>query len=101
MGYNIALIGGGSLYTLPLVKTFVSYSKDFHVDRIKLFDIDKERQNLRYEAAKIVALEYSPDTVIEVSDSLDEAVTSVDYVLIQIRSGGLDGREKDERLHRI
>jgi alpha-galactosidase/6-phospho-beta-glucosidase family protein len=98
MGYNIALIGGGSLYTLPLVKTFVSYSKDFHVDRIKLFDIDKERQNLRYEAAKIVALEYSPDTVIEVSDSLDEAVTSVDYVLIQIRSGGLDGREKDERI---
>lgn len=98
MGYTISLIGAGSLYTLPLVKTFVSYSKDFVVDRINMYDIDEERELSRFEASKILVKELNSHTEVIMCKTLKEAVTNVDYCLIQIRSGGLDGRVLDEKI---
>ena len=98
MGYKIAIIGGGSLYTLPLLATVCSPKEDYEVDELRMFDIDSDRQRLRFDAGKILVNEISPNTKMIEAQTLKEAVKDVDYVLIQIRSGGLDMREADEKI---
>lgn len=97
MGYTVSIIGGGSLYTLPLLRTICASYQNFPVDRILMYDIDPGRQKPRFEAAKVLLCEISPHTVLIEAQMLEEALENVDYVLIQIRTGGLDMRECDER----
>lgn len=97
MGYTVSIIGGGSLYTLPLLRTICSSEDTFRINKILMYDEDEKRQRTRYQAAEILLREISPHTEIIETKSLEEAVDNVDYVLIQIRTGGLDMRESDEK----
>ncbi len=98
MGYVVSIIGGGSLYTLPLLQTLCSHGDGFPIDRILMYDNDKDRQRPRYMAAKILVKDMSPHTEVFEAESLEKAVKNVDYVLVQIRTGGLDMREADEKI---
>lgn len=97
MGYTVSIIGGGSLYTLPLLRTICSSKSSFEISRLILYDNDEKRQRPRFRAAEILVKEISPYTEITAAKNLEEAVEHVDYVLIQIRTGGLDMRESDEK----
>ncbi|HPX32228.1 MAG TPA: 6-phospho-alpha-glucosidase [Erysipelotrichaceae bacterium] len=98
MSYKLAVIGGGSLYTLPLLHTLCQKKEVFPLNRVYLYDIDEKRQFLRYQAAEVMFNEIYPECEIKVAQTLDEAVKDVDYILVQIRTGGLDMREADEKI---
>ena len=98
MGYRISVIGGGSLYTLPLLHTICSPRDDFPIDEVVLYDIDRERQKPRADAARILLRELNPNCILIEAENLEQAVREMDYILIQIRTGGLDMRQSDERI---
>lgn len=98
MGYRISVIGGGSLYTLPLLHTLCTPRADFPVSEVVLYDIDPARQRPRAEAARVVLRELNPDCRLTEAPNLEAAVRGMDYILIQIRTGGLEMRRQDERI---
>lgn len=95
--YSVVICGGGSTYTLPLIKTLCEYKDTFNVNEIRLFDISKEKQEPIFQAAKIMAKELMTD--IKISSHYDDsAFSNVDFAFLQIRSGGFEMREKDEKI---
>lgn len=41
----ITVVGGGSTFTPGIVKSIAQRAKELELDEIRLFDIDKERQD--------------------------------------------------------
>ena len=41
----ITIVGGGSTFTPGIVKSIAQRAKELDLDEIRLFDIDKERQD--------------------------------------------------------
>ena len=94
---KILICGGGSTYTLPLLKTLSEFTDSFPIAEIKLYDIDKSKQEMIYQAGKIVLDEVFSG--IELSQYYDDAAfKDIDFAFLQIRSGGLSMRAKDEHI---
>ncbi|WP_337960894.1 family 4 glycosyl hydrolase [Caloramator sp. mosi_1] len=98
MKYSIVICGGGSTYTLPMIKTLCDFKEKLPLRKIVLYDIEKERTSLIYEAAKVIINELMPDVKIELSYDYEQAFSDIDFAFMQIRSGGLEMREKDEKI---
>lgn len=98
MKYSLVICGGGSTYTLPMIKTLCDYQQEFPVKKIMLYDIDFERTSLIFQAAKIMVNELMPGVAVEMSSKPEEAFDKVDFAFMQIRSGGLKMRERDEKI---
>jgi len=98
--YVLAICGGGSTYTLPMLKTLCDFSKEFPIREIRLYDIDFEKQDIIFQAAKIMLGERLPGTVVKscYQGEQGEAFSEADFVFMQIRAGGLAMREKDEKI---
>lgn len=98
--YVLAICGGGSTYTLPMLKTLCDFSKEFPIREIRLYDIDFEKQDIIFQAAKIMLGERLPGTVVKscYQGAQEEAFSEADFVFMQIRAGGLAMREKDEKI---
>lgn len=98
MKYSIAICGGGSTYTLPMIKTLCDYQHKLPIKRIVLYDIDLEKTALIYEATKIMVEELMDGVKVEISNKPEKAFDKIDFAFMQIRSGGLKMREKDEKI---
>lgn len=98
--YTLAICGGGSTYTLPMLKTLCDFHQEFPVGEVRLYDIDYGKQDMIYRAAKVLFAERLPDTVVKSCYGEDkrEAFENVDFVFMQIRAGGLAMREMDEKI---
>ncbi|MCX7970035.1 MAG: 6-phospho-alpha-glucosidase [Negativicutes bacterium] len=97
--YSIAIAGGGSTYTPALLKT-ISDSRDcLPLRRLVLYDIDRDRQELVHGFARILFREQYPEVEDIVATTDPEiAFADVDFVLMQLRSGGFRMRELDEKI---
>ncbi len=95
---KVVICGGGSTYTLPLIKTLCDYSVEFPIKEILLFDIDNEKQHMIYKASQVIAREIAPQIVVKETYDINTAFDGADFVLMQIRAGGLDMREQDEKV---
>lgn len=96
---KVVICGGGSTYTLPLMKTLCEFStEDFPIKEILLFDIDESKQDMIYRASKVIAREVAPHIVINQTYDISTAFENADFVLMQIRAGGLEMREQDEKV---
>ncbi len=96
---SIALIGGGSNYTPELIEGIISYDPQrLPVGRITMQDIHPERLNAMVNLAKRMVAESGRDIAIEQYTELDDALTGTDFVICQIRVGGLQGRYLDETI---
>jgi 6-phospho-beta-glucosidase len=93
---KIAVIGGGSTYTPELVSGLSRERERIDVRELVLHDIDEERREVVGGMAKRMLDAQRFDGRLEVTDDLDRAVDSADFVLIQIRVGGQDARLSDE-----
>lgn len=98
MKYSVVICGGGSTYTLPMIKTLCDFKKEFPLKRIMLYDNDLEKTKLIYEATKVIVNELMPGVKVELSGKMEEAFSGIDFAFMQIRSGGLKMREKDEKI---
>ena len=95
---KIVLVGGGSTWTPGILKAMTTHQDMFPIEKITLYDIDEKRQEVIGEFAKILFAEEAPDVEVTYTTDEVEAYTDVDFVFCQMRTGGFDMREKDEKI---
>lgn len=96
--FNVCIVGGGSTFTLGFLKSFVRLREEFPLSRLVLFDIDADRQEPIGEYGKILFAERFPELDFSYTTNVEEAYKGMDFVFMQMRSGGLPMREKDEKI---
>ncbi len=93
---KIAVLGGGSTYTPELIDGFVRYYDELPIREIVLQDISTDRLDVvgglaqRMTAARGIPVTLTTDRA--------EALTDADFVLTQLRVGGMAARALDERI---
>lgn len=98
MGYKITIAGAGSGYTPGILLTALRFEKEFPIDEIRLYDVDSQRN-----ADMGVIIDYllkKEDRKIKlvVTTEPQEAFDKADFVFSQIRVGGMEMRELDEKI---
>lgn len=98
--FNIVIVGGGSTYTPGIVKALLEKHDQFPFSTIMLYDNDSVRnlgmkQLVQYmlnqeELAEMVTLQESTDPKVAFKDA--------DFIFSQIRVGGFEMREQDEKI---
>jgi 6-phospho-beta-glucosidase len=93
---KIAVLGGGSTYTPELIDGFIRYCAELPVETITLQDISATRLDVVGGLARRML----KNTSIELRTTLDraEALDGADFIVAQLRVGGLAARALDERL---
>ena len=94
---KIAVIGGGSSYTPELIEGFINRQNELYIRELWLVDIEsgKEKLNIKYNLTKRMIKKANLD--IKVYKTLDRvaAIKDADFILTQLRVGGLDARVLD------
>lgn len=93
---HIAVIGGGSTYTPELIEGFVRYYEELPVEQITLMDLSEERLKIVGDLAERM-LAGRPCKLARTTQRA-EALDGVDFVLTQMRIGGLAARALDEEI---
>lgn len=97
--YNVTIVGGGSTWTPGLLKGMCDRKDTFPINKLVMYDIDAERQENIGEFAKVLFKEEYPEINFKYTTDKKEAFTEdVDFVFCQIRTGGFEMREKDEKI---
>lgn len=96
--FNITLVGGGSTWTPGLLQSLCKKKDEFPLARLVMYDIDAERQEPIGEFAKILFEEKYPELDFEYTTDKEVAFKDMDFVFCQIRTGGYEMREKDEKI---
>ena len=95
----ITIAGGGSTFTAGIVKSIALRRDELEVDEIRLFDINKERQDdIAILVDWILHEELKTDIKLTVTYDKKEAYTDADFVFAQMRVGGYAMREQDEKI---
>lgn len=96
--FNVCIVGGGSTFTLGFLKSFVQMKERFPLNKLVLFDIDKERQELVGKFGDILYKEQFPELDFHYTTDVQEAYEGMDFVFMQMRAGGLPMRAQDEHI---
>ena len=97
---KITVIGGGSTYTPELVSGLLGRAGTLPVSELCLMDISPARLEVVGGFARRMAQARGEPFRVSLSQRLDEAVQGADYVITQLRVGGLQARREDEYLGR-
>jgi len=96
---NLAIVGGGSTYTLGIVMSLIEEKANFPLKSITFYDIDEARQEKIAKAAAIMLQEHYPELEnFTYTTDKSTAFSNIDVAFIQIRTGGLTMRELDEQI---
>lgn len=95
---NVAIAGGGSTYTPGILVGMIKKIKSFPMKKLVLYDNNLERVTQMGKFAQILLRDFLPETEVIYTTDKAEAFTDVDFVLCQIRTGGLKMREGDEKI---
>lgn len=97
---KIAVIGGGSSYTPELVEGFIKRASELPINELYLVDIEEGRQKLDIIYELTLRMVAKAGLNIKVYKTLNrrEAIAGADFVVTQIRVGGLKCRAIDETL---
>ncbi|WP_078411887.1 6-phospho-beta-glucosidase [Priestia abyssalis] len=100
MSLKIVIIGGGSSYTPEIIEGFIHRYESFPVTELALVDIESGSEKLEIVGALAARMIKKSGLPIKISWTLNrkEALQNAHFVTTQIRVGGLDAREKDERI---
>ena len=95
----ITIVGGGSTFTPGIVKSIALRKEELEVDEIRLFDVDKERQDKLGVLVKWI-LDEDLKCGIKLTVTCDEkeAYTDADFIFAQMRVGKYAMREQDEKI---
>ncbi|PYZ94003.1 6-phospho-alpha-glucosidase [Salipaludibacillus keqinensis] len=96
---NLVVVGGGSTYTLGMIMSLIEEKKNFPLKSITFYDINEERQEKIAKATEVILREKYPELdSFHYTTDKKEAYTNADFAFVQIRTGGLQMREKDEQI---
>ena len=96
--FNIVLVGGGSTWTPGLLKALCKLKARLPLKKLVMFDINKERQAVLGEYAKVLFSEEYPELEFTYTNDENIAFTDMDFIFCQMRTGGYAMREKDEKI---
>lgn len=96
--FNVCIVGGGSTFTLGFLKSFVRMIDKFPIQKLVLFDIDEDRQNPIGQFGEILYKERLPELDFIYTTDKKVAYDGMDFVFMQMRSGGLPMRAQDEHI---
>lgn len=96
---KLTIVGAGSTYTLGMINSLIAEKENFPLSKITFYDIDEQRQASNALATEIVLREAYPEVeeFVYTTDKA-EAFSDSDFFFIQIRTGGLAMRERDEQI---
>lgn len=95
----ITIVGGGSTFTAGIVKSIALRRKELEVDEIRLFDIDKERQDkVAVVVDWILHEDLKCDIKLTVTTDPETAYTDASFIFAQMRVGKYAMREQDEKI---
>ncbi|NOI13580.1 6-phospho-alpha-glucosidase [Vibrio hepatarius] len=96
---KLTIVGAGSTYTLGMMNSLIAEKDNFPLESVVFYDIDEKRQESNALATEILLREQYPE-VKEFVYTTDKAVAFADsdFYFIQIRTGGLAMRERDEQI---
>ena len=93
---KVAVIGGGSTYTPELIDGFARYYDELPVENVILHDIDAHR--LEIVGGLSQRMLQKTAIAVHTTTVLPEALDGADFVITQLRVGGLAARALDERI---
>lgn len=95
----ITIVGGGSTFTAGIVKSIALRRQELEVDEIRLFDIDKERQDkVGVLVDWILHEDLKCDIKLTVTTDVETAYTGASFIFAQMRVGKYAMRELDEKI---
>lgn len=95
----ITIVGGGSTFTPGIVKSIALRRKDLELDEIRLFDIDKERQDkVAIVVDWILHQDLKCDIKLVVTTDEETAYKDASFIFAQMRVGKYAMREQDEKI---
>jgi len=97
-GLKICVIGGGSVYTPELISGFIKYKEELPIRVITLMDINEERLQIVGGLAQRMVKAADMEVRVELTTNRQEAIADADYVITQIRVGGIVARALDEKI---
>jgi len=95
---KVAVIGGGSTYTPELVEGFGLRRDVLPVEELVLHDIDQSRLDVVGGLAERILGKLDFPGRLTITTDRESAVEGADFVLVQLRVGGLPARLKDETI---
>ena len=96
MGINITVVGGASSYTPELFANLVAAYKGLDVEQVRLVDLNGAKLELIRRVSQELLDEAGSKIKVAATQNLAEALPGSDFVLLQIRIGGLEARIRDE-----
>ena len=97
---KLVVVGGGSSYTPELIEGVIQHHEPLPITEVVLVDIAEGEEKLRINVEFSKRMVQKAKLPISMQGTLDrrEALAGADFIITQIRVGGLDAREKDERI---
>ncbi len=97
-GLRICVIGGGSTYTPELVEGVIANAHALSIDTLVLMDINSSRLNVVGGLAQRMLDASDSSISLVLTTDRQQALCGSDYVLAQIRVGGIEARIRDEKI---
>ncbi len=96
---KLTIVGAGSTYTLGMILSLIEEKERMPLENIIFYDSDPERQDKVYQGCKVILEKLYPElkTFKQTTDP-KEAFSGQDLFFVQIRTGGLKMRERDEQI---
>ena len=97
---KLVVIGGGSSYTPELIEGVILHHHSLPITEVVLVDIEAGEEKLRINTDFSKRMIKKAGLPISVSGTLNrrEALAGADFIITQMRVGGLDARARDERI---
>lgn len=98
MGLKISVIGGASSYTPELFANLIDLREMLEVEQVTLMDLNNEKLDVIAKVGERLLTGSQMGMRIAATQSLEQAVDQADFIILQIRVGGLEARVRDETL---
>ncbi len=100
MSLKVCAIGGGSSYTPELIEGFINRYDKLPITELWLVDIEdgKEKLEIITNLAKRMIKKANLPIVVYSTIKREEGLKDADFVITQIRVGGIDARINDETI---
>ncbi|MDI6895215.1 MAG: BadF/BadG/BcrA/BcrD ATPase family protein [Bacillota bacterium] len=97
-GLKVAVVGGASTYTPELIAGLVDARDYLPMRELVLMDPDSPRLEAVGGLARRMLEDAGRGDALRLSGELDEALRGADFVIVQVRVGGMAARRLDERI---
>jgi len=95
---KIAIIGAGSTYTPELIEGIINLEQSLGYPEVHLYDIDRRKLDIVGGFARRMAETAGSKCNMVLTMDLIHALSNADFVLCQLRVGGMAARINDEKI---